>query len=183
MQGFERMDRELLDAAVGKLVPAGSMFAFLAAHRADLFPDEDHADLFAPPGVGRPSLPATRMAVVLTLQVLHDYSDRETAEAFRFDVRWKAAAGVPLDDPGFDPSSLVYWRNRIARSARPHQPAQRVRHAPTGGHQHQENLALTPLMSAELGAYARCRRVRHPRTSNIRLFRRPAAGIPAPFPK
>ena len=71
------------------------------------------------PGVGRPSLPATRMAVVLTLQVLHDYSDRETAGAARFDVRWKAAAGAPLDDPGFDPSSLVYWRNRIAKSARP----------------------------------------------------------------
>jgi IS5 family transposase len=119
MQGFERMDGELLDAAVGKLVPARSMFAFLAAHRADLFPDADYADLFAPPGVGRPSLPATRMAAVLTLQVLHDYSDRETAEAARFDVRWKVAIGAPLDDPGFDPSSLVYWRNRIARSARP----------------------------------------------------------------
>ena len=70
-------------------------------------------------GVGRPSLPATRMAAVLTLQVLHDYSDRETAGAARFDVRWKAAIGAPLDDPGFDPSSLVYWRNRIAKSERP----------------------------------------------------------------
>ena len=119
MQGFERMDGELLDAAVGQLVPAGSMFAFLAAHRADVFPDADYADLFAPPGVGRPSLPATRMAAVLTLQVLHDYSDREAAGAARFDVRWKVAVGAPLDDPGFDPSSLVYWRNRIARSARP----------------------------------------------------------------
>ncbi len=120
MQGFERSGGELLDAAVGQLVPAGSMFAFLAAHRAEVFPDADYADLFAPPGAGRPSLPATRMAAVLVLQVLHDYSDRETAEAARFDVRWKVAAGVPLDDPGFDPSSLVYWRNRIAKSQRPH---------------------------------------------------------------
>jgi len=127
MQGFERMDGELLDTAVGQLVPAGSMFAFLAAHRAEVFPDADYADLFAPPGVGRPSLPATRMAAVLTLQVLHDYSDRETAEACRFDVRWKAATGVPLDDPGFDPSSLVYWRNRIAKSARPDRISDAVR--------------------------------------------------------
>jgi hypothetical protein len=122
MQGFERADRELLDAAAlaGHLVPAGSMFAFLAAHRADVFPDADYADLFAPPGVGRPSLPATQMAAVLTLQALCDYSDRETAEAVRFDVRWKVAIGSSLDDAGFDPSSLVYWRNRIARSKRPH---------------------------------------------------------------
>jgi hypothetical protein len=127
MQGFERLDGVLLDGAMGHLVPAGSMFAFLAVHRAEVFPDAEYADLFAPAGVGRPSLPATRMAAVLTLQVLHDYSDRETAEAARFDVRWKVAAGAPLDDPGFDPSSLVYWRNRIARSARPHRIGDAVR--------------------------------------------------------
>ena len=122
MQGFERMDREFTDAEMlaGHLVPAGSMFAFLAAHRAEVFPDADYADLFAPPGFGRPSLPATRMAAVLALQTLHDYSDRETAEAVRFDVRWKVACGLAIDDAGFDPSSLVYWRNRIARSERPH---------------------------------------------------------------
>ena len=129
MQGFERMDRQLTDAAAlaGHLVPAGSMFAFLAAHRAEVFPDADYADLFSPPGVGRPSLPATQMAAVLALQALCDYSDRETAEAVRFDVRWKVAIGAPLDDPGFDPSSLVYWRNRIARSARPHRVNDAVR--------------------------------------------------------
>jgi len=129
MQGFERMDRKLLDAAAlaGHLVPAGSMFAFLAAHRAEVFPDADYADLFSPPGVGRPSLPATQMAAVMTLQVLHDYSDRETAEAVRFDVRWKVAIGASLDDAGFDPSSLVYWRQRLARSDRPHRVNDAVR--------------------------------------------------------
>ena len=126
MQGFERADRQLLDAEMlaGHLVPAGSMFAFLAAHRAGVFPDADYADLFAPPGVGRPSLPATRMAAILALQTLHDYSDRETAEAVRFDVRWKVACGLAVDDAGFDPSSLVYWRNRIAKS-QPPSPGQR----------------------------------------------------------
>ena len=129
MQGFERAGGELLDAAAlaGHLVPAGSMFAFLAAHRAEMFPDADYADLFAAPGVGRPSLPATQMAAVLTLQALHDYSDRETAEAVRFDVRWKVAIGASLADAGFDPSSLVYWRNRIARSQRPHRVNDAVR--------------------------------------------------------
>ena len=60
------------------------------------------------------------MAAVLALQALCDYSDRETAEAVRFDVRWKVACGLAVDDTGFDASSLVYWRNRIARSKRPH---------------------------------------------------------------
>ena len=122
MQGFERADRQFLDAAglAGHLVPAGSMFAFLAGHRAEVFPDAGYADLFSPPGVGRPSLPATQMAAVLTLQALHGFSDRETAEAVRFDVRWKVAIGASLDDPGFDPSSLVYWRRHLAKSARPH---------------------------------------------------------------
>jgi hypothetical protein len=129
MQGFERADRQFLDAAAlaGHLVPAGSMFAFLAAHRAEVFPDEDYADLFAPPGLGRPSVPATQMAAVMTLQALHDFSDREAAEAVRFDVRWKVAIGVSLDEKGFDPSTLVYWRNRIAKSARPHRVNDAVR--------------------------------------------------------
>jgi len=129
MQGFERMDRQLTDAAAlaGHLVPEGSMFAFLAAHRAEVFPDADYADLFAPRGAGRPSLPATQMAAVLALQALHDYSDRETAEAVRFDVRWKVAIGMSLADAGFDPSSLVYWRKRLARSQRPHRVNDAVR--------------------------------------------------------
>ena len=127
MQGFERMDREFTDAEMlaGHLVPAGSMFAFLAAHRAEVFPDADYADLFA--AFGRPSLPATRMAAVLALQSLHDYSGREAAEAVRFDVRWKVACGLAIDDQGFDPSSLVYWRGRIARSERPHRVNEAIR--------------------------------------------------------
>ena len=122
MQGIERMDRQLLDARMlaGHLVPADSMFAFLAGHRQDVFPDADYADLFAPPGVGRPPLPATQMAAIMTLQTLCDFSDREAAEAVRFDVRWKVACGLAIDEEGFHSSSLVYWRKRLAKSDRPH---------------------------------------------------------------
>jgi len=128
MQGRERMDVQLLDARalVGHLVPAGSMFAFLAAHRGELFGDEDFADLF-PSVKGRPSVPASVMAAVMVLQVLHDYSDAEAAEAARCDLRWKAACGFPLDHGGFDPSTLVYWRRRLAASGRPHRVNDAVR--------------------------------------------------------
>jgi hypothetical protein len=121
VQGVERAERKLLDAAalVGHLVPAGSMFAFLATHRGQVFPDQEFADLF-PSGRGRPSLPASVAAAILTLQTLHDLSDAETAEAARCDLRWKVATGMALDDGGFHPSTLTYWRRRLAGSARPH---------------------------------------------------------------
>jgi hypothetical protein len=45
----------------------------------------------------------------------------------RFDLRWKFACGLPLDDRGFDPSTLVYWRRRLARSQRPHRVNDAVR--------------------------------------------------------
>ena len=48
----------------GHLLSAGSMFAFLAAHRGELFGDEGFADLF-PSGRGRPSVPAGVMASVM----------------------------------------------------------------------------------------------------------------------
>jgi transposase len=128
MQGMERGDRELLDAEalVGHLVVEGSMFAFLAGHRQDVFPDGDFDDLF-PSGRGRPSIPASVMASILVLQTLHDLSDRETAEAARCDLRWKVATGMSLDHKGFDPSTLVYWRKRLAKSGRPQRINEAVR--------------------------------------------------------
>ena len=128
MQGVERADRELLDAhaLVGHLVPAGSMFAFLAEYRQDVFPDGEFEDLF-PSGKGRPSIPASVMASILVLQTLHDFSDRETADAARCDLRWKVATGMSLDHNGFDPSTLVYWRQRLAKSQRPHRITEAVR--------------------------------------------------------
>jgi hypothetical protein len=121
VQGVERTDRELLDAGalVGHLVSEGSMFAFLAQHRGRVFPDEEFADLF-PSGRGRPSIPAPVAASILTLQTLLDLSDAETAQAARCDLRWKVATGMALDHKGFHPSTLTYWRQRLARSTRPH---------------------------------------------------------------
>src|ERR1700736_1863079 len=128
MLGVERVDRELLDAGalVGHLVAEGSMFAFLAAHRKDVFPDGEFEDLF-PSGRGRPAIPASVMASILVLQTLHDLSDRETAEAARCDLRWKVATGMSLDHTGFDPSTLVYWRKRLAKSTRPYRINDAVR--------------------------------------------------------
>ncbi len=119
MQGVERPDRELLDALglCGALVREGSVYRFLAEHRLRLFPDGLFGDLFGPRG--RPSVPGSVIAVVMVLQALEGCSDREAAERLRCDVRWKAAAGLSIDDGGFDSSVLTLWRQRLRASERP----------------------------------------------------------------
>jgi hypothetical protein len=128
MQGGGGRDPELMDAAalVGHLVSAGSVFAFLAEHRRVVFPASLFEDLF-PSVTGRPSLPGEVAASVLVLQTLHDLSDREAVAAVRCDIRWKVACGLPLDHEGFHPSTLTYWRKRLAKSDRPHRIFDAVR--------------------------------------------------------
>ena len=120
VQGSSDPNRELLDAAalVGHLVPAGTVYAFLAEHRQRLFPDELFTDLFGS-GRGRPSVPADVIATVLVLQSLEGLSDREALQAVRTDLRWKVAAGLALDDEAFHPTVLTLWRNKLRQSDRP----------------------------------------------------------------
>jgi hypothetical protein len=54
-------------------------------------------------------------------------SDREAISALRRDIAWKVACGLRLDDEGFHPTVLVYWRNRIRASARPRRVFDAVR--------------------------------------------------------
>src|SRR3954463_7001579 len=108
------------------LLPAGSVYAFLAEHRRELFPDAMFADLFPSP-LGRPSVPAEVVASVLVLQALEGLPDREAVDALTFDLRWKAATGWRGDKPGFHPTVLTYWRRRLARSGRPERIFQAVR--------------------------------------------------------
>ena len=120
MQGKSDPSRELLDAAAlcRQLVPEGSVEAFLADHRRELFGDELFADLF-PSGRGRPSIPADVVATVMVLQALEGLSDRDAARALRDRISWKVAAGLALTDEGFDYSVLTYWRTRLRASDRP----------------------------------------------------------------
>lgn len=120
MQGRSEDQRELLDveSVAGHLLKPGSVFTFLAEHRRELFPDAMFDDLFLS-GRGRPSVPADVMAAVIVLQALHGLSDADTVDAVTFDLRWKAACGLPVAAGGFHPSTLTYWRRRLAASDRP----------------------------------------------------------------
>jgi hypothetical protein len=109
-----------LDAATWcrHLVPDGSVYAFLADHRHQLFPPELFADVARQSG-GHPSVPAEVIGSVMVLQALEGLSDREAISALRRDIAWKVACGLRLDDEGFHPTVLVYWRNRLRSSDRP----------------------------------------------------------------
>jgi hypothetical protein len=128
VQGRADPQREILDveSVAGHLLPAGGVFACLAAHRRELFPDDMFADLF-PNRRGRPSIPADVIASVIVLQTLHGLSDTEAVEAVTFDLRWKAACGLAVTAPGFHPTVLTYWRRRLARSQRPNRIFDAVR--------------------------------------------------------
>jgi hypothetical protein len=109
-----------LDAAAWcrHLVPQGSVYAFLGDHRRQLFPGELFADVTRQGG-GHPSVPAEVVATVMVLQALEGLSDREAISALRRDIAWKVACGLRLDDEGFHPTVLVYWRARLRASDRP----------------------------------------------------------------
>ena len=109
-----------------ELIPAGSVFAFLAEHREALFPAGMFTDMYPSPN-GRPSLPPQVLAAAVVLQALHGLSDFETVQALRCDLRWKAACGLGLLDGAFDPSLLTYFRRRLARSGDPNRLFSAVR--------------------------------------------------------
>jgi Transposase domain (DUF772) len=120
MQGISLPDRELLDTALcGHLVPAGSVYALLAEHRKQIFPDELFADMFESER-GRPSVPTDVIAVAMVLKELEGLSDRQAATALATDIRWKAAAGWRWTIRGFITPCSCTGGTGVNRSERPH---------------------------------------------------------------
>ena len=104
-----------------KTLPKDSIYAFLHRERDRLFPDEAFADLFSEDG--RRSVPPSVVASAMVLQRLEGLSDREAAERYAFDARWRYAAGVGSYDTGgwtiFAHTVFVDMRMRLRRSERP----------------------------------------------------------------
>lgn len=109
------------DAALllGEQLSAGSVYRLLAEHGDRLFGDDYLADLFTRSRLGRPTVPARVIATVMLLQALEGLSDREACDRLAFDLRWKAAAGLPVGSGSFHPTVLVGMRNRLRVSDRP----------------------------------------------------------------
>jgi transposase len=98
-------------------LPERSIYRLLHAERDRLFPDELFADLYL--HHGRRSIPPSILAVVMVLQRLEGCSDREACDRFAYDLRWRYAAGVDDEMPGFVHTVLVELRARLRASTNP----------------------------------------------------------------
>lgn len=94
------------------LLPRESVYSLLAEHGDRIVRDEDFAECYSERH-GRPSIPPSVLAKVLLLAYRDGLSDERAMEAVRFDLRWKVALGLPVDHPGFHPTSLVRFRARL----------------------------------------------------------------------
>jgi transposase len=95
-----------------ELLPGDSIYSLLAEHGDRIVRDEDFADCYSE-RQGRPSIPPSLLAKVLLLAYRDGLSDERAMDAVRFDLRWKVALDLPVDHPGFHPTSLVRFRARL----------------------------------------------------------------------
>src|SRR3954453_13180566 len=95
------------------LVPADSFHARLAEWRDVLVDDEDYTPLYKDSPKGRPSIPPSLVVLAMLLQYHDDCSDAETEARIRFDLRWKHALGLTLEDEGFDSTVLCHFRRKL----------------------------------------------------------------------
>jgi hypothetical protein len=119
--GRSELQARFDDAVVllGDQLPVGSVYRLLADEGHRLFADDYFADLFRASRLGRPTVPARVIATVMLLQSHEGLSDREACDRLVFDLRWKAAAGLPVAAGSFHPTVLVGMRNRLRGSVRP----------------------------------------------------------------
>jgi transposase len=89
-----------------------SFYGFLAVMRGRLFKDEEFAALYCRDN-GRDSVPPSLLATALLLQAHDKVSDEEAKERSDFDIRWKVALGIGVDDKLFAKSTLQLFRAHL----------------------------------------------------------------------
>ena len=114
MMGRQRKQVSFMDVqglAKRPVVPADSFYGQMALHGGQLAREEWFIDLYS--HEGRPSAPPTLLSKVLLLMFHDNVSDREAEERARYDLRWKVALGLGIDEVGFDATALCRFRARL----------------------------------------------------------------------
>lgn len=89
-----------------------TFYGFLASQRGQLFRDDDFAALYVLNN-GCPSVPPSLLATALLLQTYERVSDEEAKAHADFDLRWKVALGIPLEERPFAKSTLQLFRAQL----------------------------------------------------------------------
>jgi len=106
-RGLFEADNQYLD-----YVGRDSFYGFLARQRGKLFRDEDFAEFYCPDN-GRPSVPPSLLANALLLQTHDGVSDEEAKARADYDLRWKVALGIQVDERPFAKSTLQLFRAQL----------------------------------------------------------------------
>jgi Transposase DDE domain/Transposase domain (DUF772) len=89
-----------------------TFYGFLATQGSRLFRDEDFAALYCPDN-GRASVPPSLLAIALLLQTYEGISDEEAKARADFDLRWKVALGIGIEERPFAKSTLQLFRAQL----------------------------------------------------------------------
>ena len=106
-RGLWEADRLYLDH-VGK----DTFYGLLASLRGRLFQDSDFAVFYCADN-GRDSVPPSLLATALLLQTHDKVSDAEAKARADFDIRWKVALGIEVEDRPFAKSTLQVFRAQL----------------------------------------------------------------------
>ena len=109
-RGLWEADRLYLDH-VGR----DTFYGMLASLRGRLFRDAEFAEFaeFYCPDNGRDSVPPSLLATALLLQSHDKVSDAEAKARADFDIRWKVALGIEIEDRPFAKSTLQVFRAQL----------------------------------------------------------------------
>ena len=89
-----------------------SFYGYLASQRHKLFRDEDFSEMYCPDN-GRPGVPPSQLAIALLLQTYDKVSDEEAKERADYDLRWKVALGIEVQERPFAKSTLQLFRSQL----------------------------------------------------------------------
>jgi transposase len=89
-----------------------TFYGFLASLRGRLFRDEDFVVFYSPDN-GRASVPPSLLTTALLLQTYERVSDEEAKARADFDLRWKVALGIGIEDRPFAKSTLQLFRSHL----------------------------------------------------------------------
>src|SRR5437660_9140089 len=88
-----------------------TLYGYLAQHRGQLFRDEDFAILYCRNN-GRPSVPPSLAVSILFLRAYDGVSFVEAIERTKYDLRWKVALGLEMEEIPMQKSALQEFQAR-----------------------------------------------------------------------